>query len=103
MRLPWVGRAAYDAVCAHRDWLASQLVVALDHNRRLDRAESKLPETPIPQRRTREPMPPDIREAIQAWDGETTRRNLEDSAWARYDRDGHWDNVRGQLMTTGGE
>ena len=98
--MPWVSRAAYDAVVSERDWLRGQLAAATEHNRRMERVEAGRPEVPIPHRPTREPMPPDVRAAIDAWASEDTRNQLEADAYRRYERDQSWDRVREALSAT---
>lgn len=111
MRLPLAPRSTLDAVLranealstgltqliSERDWLRAQLETALDHNRRLERTAAKLNEVPVQHRQTREPMPAEVRAAIDAWDSEETRSRLEADAWRLYERSGDWSRVLGAL------
>jgi hypothetical protein len=114
VRWPFVTAATMDALIrandalstgltqliSERDWLRVQLASALDHNRRMERIEAKVHETPIPHRQPREPMPAEVRDAIDAWDSEDTRSRLEADAWRLYERTQDWGRVKDALAAS---
>ena len=87
MRWPWIGRLAYDALCADRDRLLATTVPMatftvlcaerdhlrgevnrlVDHLTRLERWERGMPETVRPDRKPIEPMPNDIAEYVNGF------------------------------------
>ena len=74
MMWPWVSRAWLDSVVAERDFLRSQLAAALDHNRRLDRAEAGLTEAPKEQKPA-DPVPSKIRKLAEAFGSSMTQQD----------------------------
>ena len=86
MRLPWVSIALLDRADAELERALAQIdrqqariVILEEHNIRMDRKEHGLPEKPRPVKpRDTEPIPPEIREYLEAFDSMEVRANIED-------------------------
>lgn len=86
--------AQLEALAAEReraDGLARELA-------EIARAASGLSTRKLDREKPAEPMPRDIVEAIESWQGDGTRANLQREAWNSFHRTGKWDQVRASLF-----
>lgn len=64
MKLPWVGRAAFEALISERDFLRRLVQSRTEHLHRIERKEAGMTEVPTEPRKT-EPMPMEVREFLR--------------------------------------
>ncbi len=97
MRWPLVGRAAFDVLERDNVWLREQLAAALDHNRRLERREAGLTELAPQPRKPPEPIPPEVRTMIEAFDSKATRQSLQRQVMQRRGEGYGWPEIAQEL------
>lgn len=97
MKLPWVGRLAFEQVASERDHLRTLVVELADQIARIARVSNGMMENKrVP--REPDPMPTDLRRYIQGYGSDVTRKNLSESVH-RARRDGRsWEEIQQEVM-----
>ena len=94
MRWPWVARSTLDAVVAERDRLVEMVDRLMAHRTALERKDAGLRDADRP---PAEPMPRDVVQLIEQWEGGATRERLMQEAWTAYRVNRDWGAVRAML------
>lgn len=111
MRLPWAPRSTVDALLtantslsanltsllSERDFLRSQLAVALDHNRRIERKQAGLTEAPAEQKQA-DPVPAKIRKLAEAFGSSLTQGDQLTRARRAHADGMTWDEVEATML-----
>ena len=97
MKLPWVGRLAFEQVASERDHLRGLVVELADQLARIARVSHGMSEIKrVP--RGPDPMPVDLRRYIQGYGSDVSRKNLSESV-NRARREGRsWEDIQQEVM-----
>lgn len=87
MRWPWVSRVAYDDMRDERDRLLALVERLTDQIVRIERRAHGMSELPAEPRKPRPKLPPQLVQAISAYESPHIRRMLEDRAMAMLAQD----------------